>query len=333
VIRALLVLLALILSGTAQAHEIKPALLQINGIDVSPATTPSPTVYQVRWRAPTRYDTPLPVRPVFPADCTASGTTRTRTDSATVDSFNLECAEPLTARELGFDGLRATPTDVLVTYRPYGSNAITLRATARAPTLILPAKDDVFSTARQYFALGLEHILEGLDHLAFVLALLLLIGSGIQLIKAITAFTLAHSLTLAAVSLGFAGLPSRPVEILIAFSIALLAAEVIRAYSPDSTRTLTRRKPWLAAFAFGLLHGFGFAGALSEIGLPQGQIVPALLAFNVGIEAGQLLFVAAASVVLWALGTFRIRTQASRVAAYVVGAVAMSWTLSRLIGI
>ena len=331
-IRALLILLALLVSAPALttpacAHEIRPALLQI--------TETAPATYAVSWRAPTRYGEPLGVIPVFPADCAAEARTLRRDATATLDSFTLLCERPLTGRTLAFEGLRSLPTDVLATYTPLATkreNAtpITLRASAAAPSLALPARATALGTLRHYAGLGFEHILEGLDHLAFVLALLLLIGLERPgaLLKAVTSFTLAHSLTLAAVSLGFAGLPSRPVEILIALSIALLAAEVLR-----GSDTLTSRRPWFAAFGFGLLHGFGFAGALGEIGLPAGQVPAALLAFNLGIEAGQLLFVAAASLILWALSLANLRRPASQTAAYIVGALAMSWTLGRLIGL
>ena len=187
--------------------------------------------------------------------------------------------------------------------------------------------------AQRYTRLGIEHILTGFDHLLFVLCLLLIVQGGWRLVKTITAFTLAHSITLALASLGVINLPSAPVEASIALSIAFLAAEILRHQAGTDTG-LTYRYPWLIAFAFGLLHGLGFAGALADIGLPQGEIPIALLFFNIGVELGQLVFVA---LVLLLLAALRPVWQAAHrrvelAASYLIGTVAMYWLIERIGG-
>lgn len=183
--------------------------------------------------------------------------------------------------------------------------------------------------ARRYTALGIEHILLGIDHLLFVLGLLLLVRGGWMLVKTITAFTLAHSITLGLATLGFVQVPSRPVEAAIALSIVFVAVEVVHAR--QGRLGLAARHPWVVAFAFGLLHGFGFAGALAEIGLPPGEIPVALLFFNVGVEFGQLLFVGLVLGVKLALDRLRIAwpAWAEALPAYAIGTVAAYWFIER----
>ncbi len=184
--------------------------------------------------------------------------------------------------------------------------------------------------AETYFVLGVEHILAGIDHLLFVLALMLLIRDGWALVKTITAFTIAHSLTLVGSALGWVSLPQAPVEAVIALSIAFVASELLKAKPGE--RRLSEAYPWFIAFAFGLLHGFGFAGALKEIGLPQTEVPLALLTFNLGVEAGQLLFVGAVFAVCW-IGAIVVRPVAAplrTVAAYGIGTLATVWFIERL---
>ena len=181
-----------------------------------------------------------------------------------------------------------------------------------------------------YFRLGIDHILFGFDHLLFVLALLLLVSDRWMLVKTITAFTLAHSITLSGAALGYLSLPQQPVEATITLSIAFVASELILARPNE--RRLSERSPWIIALAFGLLHGFGFAGALKEIGLPQSDVPLALLAFNLGVEAGQLLFVAAMLIIFSAASAFFSEPIArTRVAAaYLIGSISMIWLISRV---
>jgi hypothetical protein len=182
-------------------------------------------------------------------------------------------------------------TDVLLRVERQDGAAQTHRLTPAAPSVVVTAAPGALAVAGTYLRLGIEHILLGFDHLLFVLALLILVGPNRRLIGTVTAFTVAHSLTLAAATLGAVHLPAAPVEATIALSIAFVAAEIVHARR--GVLSLTERKPWIVAFAFGLLHGLGFAGALAAVGLPQRAIPLALLFFNVGVEVGQLCFIAA----------------------------------------
>ena len=185
-------------------------------------------------------------------------------------------------------------------------------------------------SAPVYLQLGIEHILSGIDHLAFVLLLLILIGGGRRLVAAVTAFTVAHSLTLALTTLGWIRVHSPTVEAVVALSIVFLAVELVHA--ARGRAGLTSRKPWLVPFAFGLLHGFAFAGALAEIGLPRGEIALSLLLFNLGVEVGQLLFIAAALAAVWAVSRhgWRVPDWTRLVPPYTVGAFAAFWFIERL---
>ena len=187
-----------------------------------------------------------------------------------------------------------------------------------------------FDAAKRYTLLGIEHILLGIDHLLFVLALLLIVRSPWMLVKTITAFTLAHSITLGLATLGLVYIPSRPVEATIALSIVFLCVEIIHAQRGKTG--VAFRYPWVVAFAFGLLHGLGFAGALSEIGLAQAEIPIALLFFNLGVEIGQLLFLGVILILVWGLMRLRLTTLgiARLSSAYVIGTVATYWLLERV---
>jgi hydrogenase/urease accessory protein HupE len=208
------------------------------------------------------------------------------------------------------------------------------RLTPEAATVTIPSRPSALEVVRTYLVLGVEHILLGIDHLLFVLALLLLVRGIGRLVATVTAFTVAHSITLGAATLGFVHVPSAPVEAVIALSILFLASELARrSVGPGAAAgaNLTTRFPWVVAFAFGLLHGFGFAGALSEIGMPQEAVPLALLFFNVGVELGQLLFIAAvfgfAAIVRWS--AVRVPLVWQPAVAYGVGSVAAFWVVER----
>jgi HupE / UreJ protein len=190
----------------------------------------------------------------------------------------------------------------------------------------------IADAARRYVGLGIEHILLGIDHLLFVFGLLLLVRGPWMLIKTITAFTLAHSITLALATLGFVAVPSRPVDAAIALSIVFLGAEILRAR--QGRPGLAARRPWVVAFAFGLLHGLGFAGALTALGLAPGEIPLALLFFNVGVEIGQLLFVGACLALAWALRQLQVSWPrwAVPLPAYAIGTIAAFWFIERMNG-
>jgi hypothetical protein len=231
------------------------------------------------------------------------------------------------------DGLARTRLDTVIRIAWQTGPPITGVARASDDTFVVPGVArgvPVAEVVRRYGRLGIEHILTGYDHLSFVLAMLLLVERFGALIRTVTAFTLAHSVTLAGAAFGIVRVPSGPVEASIALSIVLLATELAR--PPGAPPTVTRRTPWLVAFGFGLLHGLGFAGALSEVGLPTDQVPLALAAFNVGVEIGQLAFVAAMAVpvVLWR----RYQRRGWRlVPAYAIGTVAMAWTIERVLAL
>ena len=249
--------------------------------------------------------------------------------------FGTDCAGGLSGARIIIHGLEATRTDVLVRYRDPDGATLSERLTPDRTGVVLPSRPGQVGILASYFGLGFEHILEGWDHLLFVFALLLLIRDRWRLIEAITAFTVAHSITLAAATLGWVSVPSRPVEATIALSIVFLASELVR-ITPDEPR-LSERFPWLITFSFGLLHGFGFAGALTEIGLPAGEVPLALLAFNLGVEAGQLGFIAVVLALGW-LGRAIPKVKrallhaATRTgAASLIGCAAGYWLLERVI--
>jgi HupE / UreJ protein len=221
-------------------------------------------------------------------------------------------------------------TDALVQVAFLDGSSWTRRLTPQQPAATIPARESGWSVAGLYLRLGVEHILLGVDHLLFVLALIIITRGTWLLVKTVTAFTVAHSITLALATLGYVHVPSAPVEALIALSIAFVSVEIVRQW--QGHEGLTARAPWLVAFAFGLLHGLGFAGALSEIGLPEGQIPLALLFFNVGVEIGQLLFIATVLCVLALVR--RIRPSRPRwtglAAPYAIGSIAMFWVIERV---
>jgi hydrogenase/urease accessory protein HupE len=207
---------------------------------------------------------------------------------------------------------------------------------------VIPKRPSSLEVIRTYTVLGVEHILLGIDHLLFVLALLLLVRGVGRLVATVTAFTVAHSITLGAATLGFVHVPSAPVEAVIALSILFLASELARrrlapasAAAQGDAADLTARFPWIVAFSFGLLHGFGFAGALSEVGMPAQAVPLALLFFNVGVEIGQLSFIAAVFAMGWLIRSAAVRAPDwwPRAAAYGIGSVAAFWVVQRTLAI
>lgn len=259
---------------------------------------------------------------------------------AYVERRTIRRAGGLIGQPLSIDGLSATFTDMLVRVESLDGTTQTERLTPTRTSLLVSAAPGTAEVAATYFTLGVEHILFGFDHLLFVLALVILVRTWRRVALTVTAFTVAHSITLAAATLGFVHVPGPPVEAAIALSIMLVAAEIVSARRGRSS--LTQQWPWLVAFAFGLLHGLGFAGALSEVGLPQHAIPVALLFFNLGVEAGQLAFVACVMALAWAAWFMfrRLRqgpgqpnsSHADVALAYLIGAVAAFWVIERASG-
>lgn len=319
----LLVLLIALLAGTraAQADELRPGYLELTQLTQSQ--------WRMTWKAPLRTGLVTRSAPVVPANCTADRGTRELTTASLRVVRTLTCVDGLAGRRLAVSGLDTTITDVLVRVAPLGRPVQTARLTADAPGFTVHEQARRWDVARTYLMIGVEHILFGFDHLFFVLALVLLLQRGWVVARAVTAFTLSHSITLVGTTLGFLGLPQRPVESVIALSIIFLAVEVVKAREGEAR--LSQRVPWLVAFLFGLLHGFGFAGALKEIGLPQGDVPMALLTFNLGVEAGQLFVVLAALAVLAGIRRWfpqRLRTAAVSTT-YLIGITASYWFIER----
>jgi hydrogenase/urease accessory protein HupE len=239
---------------------------------------------------------------------------------------------------ISIDGLSVTSTDVLVRIESLGGATQTERLSPTKTAFVVQIAPGAWEVATTYLRLGIEHILFGFDHLLFVLALVILVRDWRRVAMTVTAFTVAHSFTLAAATLGFVDVPGPPIEAAIALSIVLVAAEIVNARRGKPS--LTARRPWLVAFSFGLLHGFGFAGALAEVGLPHHAIPIALLCFNLGVEIGQLVFVAAVLTMAWLLrsaaslrfGPALVQRTVDRLdvtAAYVIGTVAAFWLIER----
>ncbi|GAG47992.1 unnamed protein product, partial [marine sediment metagenome] len=199
-----------------------------------------------------------------------------------------------------------------------------------SPSFVIPAHETKGGVAWSYWRMGTAHILSGIDHLLFVLALMLIVPGYWMLFKTITAFTVAHSISLGLATLGFVHVPPGPTEAVIALSILFLAVEVV--HKRQGKIGLTERAPWIVAFLFGLFHGLGFAGALTEVGLPEHAIPLALFMFNVGVESGQILFVGGALVVMMVLRRAPIAWPAGswRLTPYTIGSLAAFWTIQRV---
>ncbi len=325
-VAAALALCSLSLGQEATAHDARPAFLQIQEI--------TPGRFNLLWRTPVLSGMRLPVSLRLP-DAMHSVTepaVQELSDSIVERRLVEVGAGALVGARIEFPGLQATITDVLV--------RVSLLDGTRSTTLVRPSRPWVeLTTARgpvaiagAYLVHGVEHILLGFDHLLFVLALILIVRSTRALLWTITAFTLAHSITLALAALGVARVPGPPVEAAIALSILLLASEILPRQRVEPS--LMARWPWLVAFSFGLLHGFGFAGALTAVGLPTGDIPLALLAFNVGVELDQLAFIAAVLGVMTAARLTPMLSGLERNArlatAWVIGSLAAFWFLERL---
>lgn len=320
--RWLAALLVLLLPGIAQADELRPGFIELRQMDDSR--------WSLGWKQPLSSPGPAElVVPLIPDNCRmVEGPSRRAARLALVGRARLACAGPIAGRRMGLAEIFGNG-DALLRVAPLEGGAQSYRLTAVKPSVVLATAPTPAQVWRSYFALGIEHILEGWDHLLFVIALVLIVRRGWAVAKAVTAFTVAHSLTLAGTTLGLVGLAGPPVEAVIALSIVFLAVELAR----GEQASLTLRYPWAIAFAFGLFHGFGFAGALAEIGLPEGEIPAALVAFNLGVEAGQLAVVAAVLAFLSILRRLEPRALAPalRVSAYAIGITASYWLIDRLV--
>ncbi|MGD2166646.1 MAG: HupE/UreJ family protein [Gammaproteobacteria bacterium] len=326
--RVFLALLVLVFPADyAAAHRLSPGFFGL--------TETAPNVFAAQWKVSISGGLSDVLEPQLPDGCSVDGNVRRFTvEDARLMHAVLLCESGLRGKRFVVSGLEATQTDVLLRVGFLDGRSFTHRLVPEAPAVDIPYEAEAFDVIVTYLSLGIEHILLGIDHLLFVLALLLLVRGWRRLVATITAFTLAHSVTLAAAALGYVHLPSAPVEAIIALSILFLATELARREQrgarsvPDD---LAERAPWIVAFSFGLLHGLGFAGALSEIGLPENAIPLSLLFFNVGVEIGQLAFVACILALGWAARTLSVRGPdwLAQLAAYAIGSVAALWLFER----
>ena len=318
---------ALGFGASSYGHALQPGYLELRLIDKD--------LYAVVWKTPATGGRPMAISAQLPDRCDPRTPGQPIWNGAAyVSRWTANCPGGLEGGLIHIDGLDRTSTDVLVRFDFADGTNQAHRLTAGDPSFTVPSQPSRLEVVRTYSLLGVEHILSGIDHLAFVLALLLLVKGVRRVIVTVTAFTVAHSLTLAGATLGLVHMPGPPIEAVIALSIVFVASEII--HSRRERPGLTERYPWVVAFTFGLLHGFGFAGALSEIGLPQNSIPIALLFFNVGVEVGQLLFIAFVFAMIALARRITRRINIPRpawfwaVPPYAIGSLAVFWVIQRI---
>ena len=323
------VIFAALFSNGLGAHALEPGYLRI--AEVSKDTA------RIFFRVADVQGRAMPIHAQFPVDCTSPEPPPLKFDgNAWVSAWFLHCPRGFAGAAVQMRGLAHTETDVLVQYTSLRHETWSSRLTPEATSLEIPIEPTTWDVFTTYLSLGIDHILNGLDHLCFVLALLLLITKRTRLLGAITAFSIAHSITLAASVTGMVSLRTLPIEALIALSIMYVAVEI--RLQESKTIRFSARYPFVVSFSFGLLHGFGFAGALREIGLPTTEVPMALFSFNIGVELGQLAFVAfilffsnvwrALSVRIF--GFDRYRNIGTQLLAFAIGGVSSFWFLERI---
>lgn len=315
-----------VISGPVRADDFRPAYLQLSQADA--------TTYDVLWKVPALgEDAVLKVHPAFPSGTTTIGEQRrSYANGVAVERWRIRVPGGLEGKSVAFPGLTEVRVDVLARLARDDGSVQLERILPSDPEFLVKASPGSFEVVQTYTLLGIEHIMTGFDHLCFVLALVMIVGFNRRLVWTVTAFTGAHSITLALATLGVIHVPGPPVEATIALSIVFVASEVVQ--QMRGRQGLAARKPWLVAFTFGLLHGLGFAGALAQIGLPANSIPIALLFFNIGVEIGQLLFIAtvfAATRLLFLAAASRIDLRrAAIVPAYAIGGLASYWVIERI---
>jgi hydrogenase/urease accessory protein HupE len=309
---------------TVYAHEVRPGYLELRQTDAG--------MYAVLWKVPAVGEMRLSIHPRFPENCRPVGeVTSYRGSDSYTERLSIACPGGLNGRTIAIDGLGATMTDALVRIEFADRTTWTQRLKPSAPAAVIPKTASRLQTAGVYLKLGVEHILSGVDHLLFVLALIILTRGGWKLVKTVTAFTLSHSVTLTAATLGFVHVPQRPVEAIIALSIVFVATEIVKVRR--GIKSITASAPWLVAFSFGLIHGLGFAGGLSDAGLPVAHIPTALLSFSLGVESGHFLFIGVMLSLIALVDRVRIPFPrwAELVPPYAIGTIAMFWVIQRII--
>lgn len=316
-------IVALATACAAQAHETRSAFLEI--------TQTGAETYDVFWRVPARGDLRLGIYVRLPQATRATSATKGGiVESVSLEHWSIHCPGSLTGQTISIEGLTSTSIDVLARVVGLDGKIQTTRLTPSSPAFVVAASPSAGQVAASFLGIGIEHILLGVDHLLFVLGLLLIVEGRWRLVKTITAFTVAHSLTLAIATLGFVHIPVAPLNAAIALSILFLGPEIVRVWRGQSSFTI--RHPWIVAFLFGLLHGFGFASGLSELGIRGWELVFGLLLFNVGVELGQIGFVLIILILFDSLKTLEIRwpAWAEYVPGYAVGTLGAFWTIERV---
>ncbi len=325
-----LISLALLLGGIlvsttdTVADEFRPALLAV--------TESEPGWYAVLWKVPLQNGQALNMTPIFPEHLQQLGPASARVFQGSRIEQSTWTSESgsLVGATIFIEGLSALPIDVIVQIDMADGTEHSAILRPASPSYVVPESATKWMVAASYWKIGTIHILEGYDHLLFVLALLLIIPNLWMLFKTITSFTVAHSISLALATLGVVNMPGAPTEAVISLSILFLAVEIV--HSRQGQVTFTERYPWVVACAFGLVHGLGFAGALAEVGLPEREIPLALLMFNVGVETGQILFVCGVLALIalikrapagWPAGNWRL-------VPYAIGSTAAFWTVQRV---
>lgn len=323
-VRILFALVLCLAASQVQAHRFAPSLLKVTEI--------APLQYNLVWKTPAQGTSNIPLRPTWPEVCEVTNASPPQMEgTGKVTSWQLNCAaldaDGIVGETLGIDGLAANQASGMVMISLLDGRQYQQVLNESQPAFVIPAESSAGAVAGDYSLLGMEHIWGGIDHLLFVFGLLLLVGGGSRLLWTITAFTLGHSITLSLVTLGFFDYPVALVEFMIALSIFVLAVELTRTSKHDALW----RNPWWLAGGFGLLHGMGFAGALAETGLPQGNVPLALLFFNVGIEIGQIAFILVV-LLIWYLVRRPLAPWQDRlmpVPVYILGALSAMWCIER----
>ena len=308
------------------AHEIRPAYLDIKQHTDSD--------YLVTWKIPVLNNRIPKINPIFENTHQMELVSQRENAVSLIQTYNLVLEGEFGGSRLLIYNLEKTLIDVIVRVEFINGESQMLLLQPSSASAVIPPSRSSFQVLKTFGILGVEHIIFGWDHLLFVLGLLLLIQSPKVLIQTITAFTIAHSITLVLSSLGHMSLPAAPVEAVIALSVVFLGYEYV--HLCKGKESLTSKRPWLVAFTFGLLHGFGFAGALGEIGLPQHALAESLFSFNVGVEIGQVVFVAGIIGVyklLLHIGNFRIPEWTKLIPGYFIGGIASFWFIDRFLGI
>jgi hydrogenase/urease accessory protein HupE len=307
------------------AHESQPGTLDLRQVDKDR--------YEVTWRVPIYFGRPHPARLELPVHwkTVVEPTMRLLPDSQVFRSVVTVGSGGVEGSTLRFLGLEKTITDVFVRLNRLDGTVMTAIVRPSKPYAQLRGERTWYTTAGEYTGLGFHHILQGIDHLLFVLGLLLIVKGRMTLLKTITAFTVAHSITLAIATLGYARAPLPLLNAAIALSILFLGPEIVRSWRGETS--LTIRYPWMVAFLFGLLHGFGFASGLSTTGMPKAELPMALLFFNVGVELGQLVFVFTALALVRSFKVLEVRWPrwAEALPGYTVGSLGAYWTIQRTV--